>query len=169
MNFQFYVEKLFDSEEFQNFLKENKDAYPCGGFFVVDLENLKNPDNKNSIDYFSPSINKMFSFKFEKGVEKTPVENFGGKIPEKIKLNYNFEFEEIEDLIRKKMEEEQISKGIQKMLFSLQARENKCFLVGTVFISGMGILNLVIDLEERNIIEFSRKSFMDMISILKKQ
>lgn len=168
MNFQFYVEKLFDSEEFQKFIKENKDAYPCGGFFVNDLENLKKPDNKNHIDYFIPSVGKLFSFQLEKGVEKVPVENVGGQIPEKIALNYNFDFEEIEDLIRKKMEKENIKNGIQKILLSIQNQKGKDFLVGTAFLSSMALLKLSISIPEKEIIEFEKKSFLDMFSVFKK-
>lgn len=36
MNFQFYLEKLFESEEFAEFKKEFPDAYLCSGFFVID-------------------------------------------------------------------------------------------------------------------------------------
>lgn len=168
MNFQFYVEKLSDSEEFREFFKENPDVYPCGGFFVIDFENLKNPDNKFSIDYFSKSLNKIFSFKLENKIAKTPVENFSQKIPERISLDINFDFEEIEDLIRAKMVEEKVSGNIQKMLFSLQALEVKEFLVGTIFISGMGVLNVIIDVKDMKITEFNKKSIMDILSIFKK-
>ncbi|MBT3405271.1 hypothetical protein HN832_04825 [archaeon] len=165
MNIQFYVEKLFEGKEFVDFQKENSDAYPCGGFFVIDFENLKKPDNKNHLDYFVPSINKMFSFQLEEGVSKVPVENFGEKAPEKIKLNYDFEFEKIENLILEKMGKENIKNQIQKILLSLQAKDGKDFLVGTVFLSGMGILKLVVDIGEMKITEFEKKSFFDMLKI----
>ena len=74
MNFQFYVEKLFASGDFQEFMKENKDAYPCSGFFMVDRENMKNPGNQAHFDFYVPSINRMFSFKMEEGVQKVSVE-----------------------------------------------------------------------------------------------
>jgi len=167
MNFQFYVEKLFDSDVFQKFIKENKDAYPCGGFFVIDLENLKNPDNKNQIDYFVPSINKMFSFQLEQGVKITPVENLG-ETPKKIAMNYNIEFEDIEELILTKMKEEKINKNIQKILLSIQNKDNKDFFVGTVFTSGMNMLKIILDISEKKITEFANHSFLDMMKVLKR-
>lgn len=167
MNFQFYVEKLFDSNEFQEFIKENKDAYPCGGFFVIDLENLKNPDNKNQIDYFVPSINKMFSFQLEQGVKIMPVENLGD-IPKKIAMNYDLDFEEIEYIIVNKMRQEKINKNIQKILLSLQNKDNKDFFIGTIFTSNMGILKIVFDISEKKITNFTSHSFFDMMKVLRK-
>jgi hypothetical protein len=168
MNFQFYVEKLFDSQEFQKFIKENSDANPCGGFFIIDRENLKNPENKNHLDYFVPSINKMFSFQMEEGVKLVPVESFGEKAPGKISMNYNFDFEDVEDLIRNRMKTEEIDKKIQKILLSLQSKQGKDFLVGTVFISGMGIIKANIDLSEMKVVDFEKKSFFDMVKMVKK-
>ena len=168
MNFQFYVEKLFDSKVFEEFKKEFKDAFPCSGFFAIDLENLKNPDNKQNIDYFVPSLNKAFSFKFDSGIEKVQIEGFGEKIPEPIAMNLDIDFEEIEDLIRKEMEKKEVKNKIQKMLFSLQRMNGKDFLIGTIFISGMALLKVVIDIDEKKITEFSKSSFFDMMKIIKK-
>ena len=59
MNFQFYIEKLHNSEDFKKFMKENLDAYLCSGFFIIDFENPKNPDNKSHLDFYIPSKNEM--------------------------------------------------------------------------------------------------------------
>ena len=161
-NIQFYFEKLYDSMEFEKFKKENPDAILVGGFFVIDKIE-KNPDNKQHFDYFIPSIKKMFSFEIEKGVQLVPIENFGEKIPEAIKDNYDFDFDEVEELIVKEMEVQKIDKKLQKILLSLQHLENKDYLIGTVFISGMGMIKVQIELEEMKIIEFEKKSFFDLL------
>lgn len=168
MNLQFYFEKLFGSEEFANFKKENPDCYLCGGFFVIDLENLKNPDNKSHLDFIVPSTNKMFSFNLEEGVKIVPIEQFDkDKIPGKVKDNYNFDFEEFEDLIREKMQKENLKNKLQKIIVSLQHSENKDYLICTVFISGMGILKIHIGLPEMEIVLFEKHSFFDMIKVIK--
>lgn len=169
MNIHFYIEKLLVSEEFEKFKKENADAHPCGGFFVRDFENLKNPENKSNIDYFVPSIKKMFSFQLDDGVKLIPIEIADGKIPEKIAFNYNFDFDDIEEIILREMEFKGIKNKIQKILLSLQSKESKDFLVGTAFISGMGLLKFLIDLSEMRIIEFEKKSFFDMMNVFKKE
>jgi hypothetical protein len=166
MNFQFYFEKLSKSKEFQKFVKENKDSFFCSGFFVVDK---KGEDNKQNLDYFVPSINKMFSFKLDKNVELVPVESFGETFkPEKIPDNVDFDFNEIERLIEGEMFDKKIKNKIEKLLFSLQAKDKKNYLFGTIFISGLGLLRVKIDLNEKKIVEFEKKSFFDMVKIVKK-
>lgn len=165
MNFQFYLEKLFDSKEFQEFIKENKDAYPCSGFFVIDKEGK---DNKQHFDYFIPSTKKIFSFKLESGGEKVPVEILEKFVPTKISLNYNFDFKDIEEKIEEKMKEEGIKNKLQKMLFSLQKVKGKELLIGTVFISMMGMLKVHIEISTMKIIEFEKKSFFDIVKVGKK-
>ena len=169
MNFQFYLEKLFASTEFEKFKKENPDAFLCSGFFSIDK---KGEDNKQHLDFFIPSVKKFFSFKLDQNpIELMPVENLAEQeiqIPEQISDNHDFDFNEIEKLILEKMQQEKISKEIQKLIFSLQKKEKKDFLIGTVFISGLGILKVLINLQNKSIVEFEKKSFFDMIKIVKK-
>ena len=166
MNFQFYLEKLFASKKFQEFMKENKDAYPCSGFIVRDFEGS---DNKTNFDYYVPSIKKMFSFKLEDDCAKIPVEQIPEIPPQKIKMNYSFDFEEIKKIIETKITEESIKNKMQKMLFSLQSKEKKDYLLGTIFLSGMGLLKVNIDLEKMKITAFEKKSFFEMVNIFKKK
>lgn len=166
MNFQFYLEKLRASENFQNFLKENSDAYPCSCFFAVDKQGR---DNQIHFDYFVPNIKKMFSFQLEKEMEKVPLELFDSKIPEKISMNSDFDFKDVEELILNRMKKEKIENKIQKMLFSLQKIGKKDFLIGTIFISGLGLLKVNIDISKRKITQFNKSSFLDMMKIIKKE
>ena len=166
MNFQFYMEKLLNSKEFKKFIEENKDAFLCSGFFVIDK---KGEGNKQNLDYFIPLLNKMFSFKIDNKIELVPVDNFGENFkPEKILDNIDFDFTEIEDIIQDRMEQEKIKNRIEKLLFSLQSNKKKNYLLGTIFISGLGILRVKIDLDEKKIVEFDKKSFFDMMKIVKK-
>ena len=166
MRFQFYFEKLIGSKDFKKFVSENKDAFFCSGFFAVDK---KGEDNKQNLDYFVPSINKMFSFKINNEVEIVPVEDFGTAFkPEKIPDNVDFDFTEIEDMIQDRMEKDKIKNKIEKLIFSLQAKDKNSYLFGTIFISGLGLLKVKIDLNEKKIVEFEKMSFFDMMKIVKK-
>lgn len=166
MNFQFYFEKLIASKEFRDFTKENKDAFLCSGFFIVDK---KDKDNKQNLDYFVPSLNKMFTFKIHDKVEMIPVENFGDNFkPEKIQDNIDFNFEDIEEMIQGRMNEDKIKNKIEKLLLSLQAKDKKNYILGTIFISSLGILKVRIDLDEKKIVDFEKKSFFDMMKVVKK-
>jgi len=83
-------------------------------------------------------------------------------------MNYDFDFNEIEEIIKNKMQEEKVTEKIQKILLSLQHLKEKDYFIGTVFISSMGIISLHIDIEEKKIILFEKRSLLDMIKIIKK-
>ena len=160
MNFQFFLEKLMASKAFENFMGENKEAYLCGGFFILDLVG---EDNKQHFDFYNPTINKMFSFKLEEGIQLLPVEMIDSRIPGKIKANYDFDFNDVINLIREEMKKQEIEKKIQKIILSLQELEGKDYLIGTVFVSGMGMAKVNIDISEMKIVVFEKKSFFDLM------
>jgi hypothetical protein len=152
-------------EEFVNFMRENSDAIPCSAFFVVDRENSKVSQDKQHFDYFIPSENKMYSFSIENGVKKMPVEMFGEAEPKKIALNYELDFNDVEKIIEERMVEEKIGGKITKLLYSMQHLEGKDYLVGTVFLSMLGMLKVHYDIVDKKIVLFEKKSFMDMIKV----
>ena len=164
MNFQFYIEKLKNSEIFKKFINDNKEAFPCSGFFVVDKQGQ---DNKQHIDFFIPKENKMISFQLENKCSLVPLEIQEGFKPERISLKHDFEFNAVEKIIQAKMANKGIKNSIQKFLFSLQHKGARDFLVGTVFISNFGLLKVNIDLTDMEIIHFEKKSFFDMLKITK--
>ena len=162
MNLQFYIEKLQHSDIFKNFKEENPDAYLCGGFFVVDKTE---GNNKQHFDYF---VNrKIFSFQVEEG-KMVPVDVFDDKVFEKISEDIDLDFKEIERIILDKMEEENIKNKVQKILLSLQCKDGKCFILGTVFVSMLGLIKVRVDLDEKKIVSFEKKSFFDMMKIIRK-
>lgn len=171
MNLHFYIEKLIESEEFLKFKKEHQEAYLCSGFFAIDK---KGKDNQQNLDYFVPKINKMFSFKLNQNpIEILPVDNItlGNKekfIPEKIRDNIVLDFEEIEEKLVEKMLEEKIGKSIEKILISLQNKDGNNTAILTVFISNLGLISAIYDLDSMKFTSFEKKSFFDMIRVVKK-
>lgn len=163
MNVQFYIEKLSSSEEFKSFMKKNTDAYLCSGFFVIDKSG---DDNKQHFDYYIPSSKKMFSFQLEEGVKIVPMEMLDEKIPKKISKP-EFDLDNIEAMIQKEMEKQNIKNKIHKIMLSLQNFNEKDFLICTVFISMLSMLKLNIDLSNEKITEFKKKSFFDIMKIKK--
>lgn len=164
MNLQFYLEKLQNSDVFRNFIEKNPTAFLCSGFFVIDKEGN---DNKQHFDFFVPEIKKTFSFQFNQNIEKVELESFNDKFPEKVSEEAEFNFDFIEKLIVGEMFEKKISNKIQKILLSLQKLNGKDFLVGTVFISGLGLLKVNIDLVEKKVVDFEKKSFFDFVRKVK--
>ena len=88
---------------------------------------------------------------------------------EKISDGINFDFEEMEKLIEKEMEIKEVKNKIQKLIYSLQGNGGKEFLITTVFISGFGILKVVLDVAEKKVVSFEKKSFMDFLKVSGKE
>ena len=105
----------------------------------------------------------------EPDIEKVPIEMFDNKIPEKILINYDFDFQDIEKKIIREIEKKGIKTEIQKILLSLQKLQEKDFLVGTIFISALGMIKINISLPDKEIVKFEKKSFFDMLKIIKKK
>ena len=164
MNLQFYLEKLYSSGVFKNFMKENPKAYMCSGFFTIDKEGK---DNQRHVDFYIPESKKMFSFRLEKEIEKIPVELITKKIPSEIKPKLDFSFENVEKMIGNEMKKKNITNKLQKIIFSLQNIKGKNFLVCTVFLGMLGLLKVHIDLEKQEIILFEKKSFFDLMRRVK--
>ncbi len=167
MNLQFYYERLVDSKECKNFLKENKDAFLCSGLFIIDKSADKNEVN---FDFFSALKNEIFSFKLDgEEVKLTPMKNFSSKAPEKLKDNFNLEMDFFEKLVLDKMKKEGINNQIQKLLFNLQSLEGKNYFVLTGFLSNMALLKAHIDIEKKDFEFFEKQSILSMMNVFKKK
>jgi len=166
MNLQNYYKKLIQSKEYKDFIKQYKDAYFCSGLFILDKESR---GDEFHFDYYIPSSKKMFSFKFYGNqMQFLPIQNFETIIPEKITTDFNIELDDFEILILKRMEKEKMKEKIKKLLFSFQNLDGKKYFVVTIFLSGMGLLKVHIDIKEKKIVLFEKKSLLDMIKIFKK-
>jgi hypothetical protein len=166
MDLKFYLEKLHSSKEFKEFIQNNKKAYLCSGFFLLDLEK---DTNEIHFDYFVPKEDKIFSFKINSEIKKVPIENLNKKIPKELLLNCNLNFKEIVKILSKKIEIEKIKSKMQRILLSLQNDGKKNFLIGTIFISKLGIIKMGFDIYNKKLLYFEKKNFFDMFKILKKK
>ena len=167
MKFQFYYEKLLDSEEYLKFKREHPTAYPCSGFFALDLEK-KGENNQAHFDFWLPEFDKMYSFKVSGPVEFVNVENFDKREYEKLSMNYEFDLIEVKDEIQARMDADVIKGKIQKLLFSLQKLNGVDYLVTTVFLNNMGMLKVNYDIASKKITDIEKKSFLDIFKIIKK-
>lgn len=165
MKFKNYVNKLENSKNFKDFKEKNKDAYLCSAFFIIDKKtNL----NKQNLDYYVPSSKSAFGFKVEQQYQKEKLQDFL-KVPEKIPGNFDFEINEIEKMIHKKIEDSKIKNKIEKIIFSLQRLNSKDILVVNVFLSGLVLVNLKISMDDKKIFDFEKKSFFSMFKLFQKK
>ncbi len=166
MNSQFLIEKLYSSEEFKKFIKKNSDAYLCSGFFDIDVD--KDLDNKYHLDFYIPSSKKTFSFELENEIKLVPLERDYESVLDKVLMKKHFDFDKLKERILTEMELKKINNKIQKMIFSLQNKEGKDILIGTIFLSGLGLLKVDIDISSNQITDFEKKSLFDMMKIIRK-
>lgn len=164
MNLQFYFEKLKSSREFGKFRKENPSAYLCSGFFVIDKQG---EDNKQHFDYFVDG--KIFSFQVEDECRAVPVEAIDKRVPEKVDEDVDADFERVEKIVQHEMWEKGIKKDIQKYLWSLQKFEGVNYLLGTIFISGLGMIKARVNIDKMKLESFEKSSFMDVLRVVKKK
>jgi len=165
MNSQFLLEKLKNSNEYKEFIKENKTAYLCSGFFVIDMEN--NGNSQYHFDFYVPESGKTFSFELEGGVKLIPLER-DEQVLEEVSMKNHFDFDKIREKILTEMELKKINNKLQKMLFSLQKVKGKDMLLGTIFISNLGLLKVNMDIDSNQITDFEKKSLFDMMKMVKK-
>ena len=167
MNFQFYLEKLKDSEPFKHFILENSDAFLCSAFFVIDK---KNGNSQQHMDYYLPSSKELVSFCVSDSCQKNPA----GMIDKERKFevipeNLDIEFEDVEKLVFDEMAKKEIKKEVEKVLLSLQSKEGKTFILATIFISTLGMISATINLEKMELENFEKKSFFDLMNVFKKK
>ena len=166
MNFKYYLRRLQESGDYRKFIQENPGAYMCSGFFTIDKEGS---DNKQHFDFFSPGKDKITSFQMEQDGKATTIDVLDKRIPEKLSIDYDIDFDEIENLVYAKMREHGINNRVQKFIFSLQKLEGKDYLTGTVFISMFGLIKVNIEVKTKKIEDFEKKSFFDLVSVFKKK
>lgn len=164
MNLQSCFNQLKENKIFQDFQKENPSAYLCSGFFTIDKNGN---DNKQHLDFFIPGKDKIFSFQLENEIKMKPLDTYNENIPEKILMDFSLDFDEVEEKINNKMKKEGIKDKIHKLIYSLQKVNDKNILTGTIFTSMFGLLQMNMDIETKEIIDFEKKSFFDMVKVFK--
>jgi len=168
MNSQFLIEKLESAEEFEKFIKGNPKAYLCSGFFDIDLNN--ETESKFHFDFYIPESQKTFSFQLEnEEIKPIELERNDGRVLPKVFMTSEFDFDKIKEMIIQEMESKKINNKIQKMIFSLQNIDGKDVLLGTIFLSGLGILKANFEIAENKIVDFEKKSLFEMIKIIPKK
>jgi len=164
MNFQFYLEKLRTSEEFKKFKNNYPKSFLCSSFFVIDRAGK---DNKIHLDYFDKKENKIFSFQLEDGIKNMPIDKIGDD-PLELSDKIDFDLKEIEEIIDEQIVKNNIKNKVEKMILALQTIDGKSYLFGTIFVSSLGLLKISIILPEKKVESFEKKSFFDIVNVLKK-
>ena len=129
-------------------------------FFILDFEG---GENKYSLDFYSPSKNKMFGFQLNDEVTLIPLEMMSeDSTPGKLITDFEIDFKDIEAIILREMANQKITNKLQKIILIFQNHEGNDMIFCTVFISGFGILKVHLD-NKGKLVLFEKKSLFDFI------
>ena len=166
MSFTTLLQKVQESETFQNFKQQNPDAQLVAGFFILDF--LSN-DNKETLDYKTKDDIVTFTLKDNKiKINKDkliddPTRPQLTEIQQQIKIDTT----ELKNLVGLKALDNGISAKLNKIIAVLQTYNQKQIWNLTCMLENLIILNIHIDSNTGEITKFERKSMMDMIKKVK--
>ncbi|MBT4166261.1 hypothetical protein HOE04_04455 [archaeon] len=166
MSFTTLLQKVQESETFQNFKQQNPDAQLVAGFFILDF--LSN-DNKETLDYKTKDDIFTFTLKDNKiKINKDkliddPTRPQLTEIQQQIKIDTT----ELKNLVGLKALDNGISAKLNKIIAVLQTYNQKQIWNLTCMLENLIILNIHIDSNTGEITKFERKSMMDMIKKVK--
>jgi|GEM_PF-1048241 len=153
-----YVSKLNDSQEYQQFIKENKDAFMIAGFFVLDFEA---GGNIHQIDFYIPSKNKVAAFTLDNKVILQELSFPSRKKPEQLDIRTNVDLDALKGILEEEMKNRNITDGIKKIIAVIQVLEGKKIWVINGLLSGMGLLKATIEDDSRTILKMEKLSLLD--------
>lgn len=160
MRFDHYLTKVEKSSEYRKFLKGNRNAYLCSGFFVMDLDTEK---NMHQIDYYLPSKKKFANFVLDEGVKVQLSEGAKDKKPEKLKNEIKTDIEALKGIVEDEMKNRTVTAELKKIIAVLQTIEGKNVWNLNCLTGDMGLIKVHIDDDSGNILKFEKASLFDFI------
>jgi len=156
-----YIDKLNSSKEFNDFMKENPNAYFSAGFFVIDLESEK---NIHQIDYYIPETKKMMTFILDSdNVELKSGEASNNKTPKKIAGEINIDLDILKGIVEDEMKNNMVTKKIQKIIAVLQNLDGRVIWNLNCITTDMGIIKVHISDEDHSVLKFDKVNIFDVI------
>lgn len=164
------LKNLEKSEAFKDFRKENKDAFLCAAFLIM---NIKQGNSENSLDFRDNRT--IFSFKLaEKEVilqkeeiisNQKPLERIDEKNLGKLKTDA----EDLQKIVEKEMTANKITGSLDEIIAVLQSEEDGKALVWalTCICESFTILSIKIDALSGKILKFEKKNLLDFVSVKK--
>lgn len=166
-----YVTKVKKSNDFKKFIKENPKAYLCSLFFVRDFSGNH---NETFIDFYSPKIKKIISFKADGKVQKIPIhkkaETLEHKkfVPKKLGKKMKLDIDILKQIILDEMHNRNFTDEIKKILVVLQNHDDRDIWNCTCFLNSLALLYCHVEDMSESVLFMERQSFFDIMKILKK-
>ncbi len=166
MKVEHYIKKLKKSKEFNDFTKDDPQSYLCSVFLVRDF--IGN-HNETQLDFYSPKIKKIISFKVDRGVTKIPIDKRAETIthkkfvPKKLDEKINLDVDVLKPTILDDMHNRGLTGEIQKILVILHELDDRNVWNCTCFLGGLGLLQCHIEDSSGTVLFMEKKSFFDLI------
>jgi hypothetical protein len=160
-----YIKRVKESESFKKLMKEDPKAYLCSLFFIRDFTEKR---DETQVDFYSPKIKKIVSFKVERKIERTlnkKAETMTHKkfIPKPLNEKIKMDIDEMKDTLLDEMHNREMVYDIEKILAFLNIVEGKPVWNCTGFLKGLGILQAHVEDETNTVLFMEKKSFFDLI------
>ncbi|MEK6884655.1 MAG: hypothetical protein AABY22_33790 [Nanoarchaeota archaeon] len=165
MKFQDFLGKVKESEDYSKYINQNKGAYLCAGFFVLDYQGGK---NQSSVDFYNPTDKKMTTFRFEDKVTAVPLDVSPemidkNLIPEKVDGEPILDLEDLKGIILDEMHNRGMTYEIQKIIVVLQHIDDRLIWNCTALLSGLVMLRTHVEDASKSVILMEKNSFFDFI------
>ena len=170
MNLSNLLSKLEKSQTYQDFHKENPDAFFCAAFLIM---NLKQNTSENSLDFRDEK--DIFSFKIldneivlqKELLIENPNQKPLEKIDEKKIGKLNVDIEDLQKSAEKELKKNKMENKLEEIIAVLQSDSNALVWSLTCMCAGFAIVSIKIDALSGNILKFDKKNLLDFVSVKK--
>ena len=165
-----YVKKVKASKEFKAFMKEDPKAYLCSLFFTRDFTEKR---NDNQVDFYSPKIKMIVSFKVDKSVERSPLGKKAETLthkkftPKPLKDAIKMDVDELEPTLTDEMHNRGMTYTIEKILAFVNVTDGELIWNCTAFLKGLGLLQAHVEDKTGTVLFMDKKSFFDLLRFTK--
>jgi hypothetical protein len=160
MDFKESISKLKKSEEYKKFRSENKSAYLCTGFFIVDFGGKQNTAQIN----FQIDEGKVAAFSVGDNVTLKIEELMVKKKIPKLKEEIKSDVEEVVLEVKKEIKKNDVGGKISKIMMVLGTENDSTIWNATCFLEAMQILNIRIDAISGKVVKFQKMSIKDFFN-----
>ena len=161
-----YVDKLHNSDQYKEFVKENADASLVAGFFVLDLENGK---HIHQLDYYLPDKKKIAAFTLDEGIVLQLLSLMGSKVPEALDIKTKIDLDALQGILEDEMHNRNMTEKVQKIIAVVQSIEGKKTWTLNCVLSGMHVLHARIEDETQSVLSMNKTSLFDYIKKVPKE
>lgn len=160
MKIQPYVNKMSNSPEYKQFIKQNSDAFLAAGFFIIDYES---GNNVHQIDLYVPSKKKVAAFTLDKKIIMQMMDLMHAKAPEKLDINTKIDLDALKGILEDEMKNRSITEEIKKIIAILQTVDGKKIWNLNCILSGMELIRAHIEDDSKSILKMEKFSMLDFV------